>query len=100
MRAKWERSTLGAATRAGATAPSCARHTALLFCAALAISTAKAAPKGAPSEAAPITAVDSVAVTVGDLDRSVEFYSQVLEFRQDSNRELLGEGYERLFGLS
>jgi catechol 2,3-dioxygenase-like lactoylglutathione lyase family enzyme len=117
MRTRWERSTLGAAARAGGTVPSCARHTALLFCAALAISTAKAAPmraeasggdrlaaaatapEGAPSEPAAITAVDSVAVTVGDLDRSVEFYSQVLEFRQDSDRELLGEGYERLFGL-
>jgi catechol 2,3-dioxygenase-like lactoylglutathione lyase family enzyme len=117
MPARWERSTLGAAARAGGTAPSCARHTALLFCAALAISTAKAAPmraeasggdrlaaaatapEGAPSEPAAINAVDSVAVSVGDLDRSVEFYSQVLEFRQDSDRKLLGESYERLFGL-
>src|SRR4029077_20506753 len=117
MPARWERSTLGAAARAGGTAPSGARHTALLFCAALAISTAKAAsmraeasggdrledaatePEAPPPEPAAITAVDSVAVTVGDLDRSVEFYSQVLEFRQDSDRKLLGEGYERLFGL-
>ena len=118
MRAKWEGGTLDGAARTRGTAPSRARHTALLFCAALAISTVKAAPTRAaeasgadrlaaaatapergPSEPAAITAVDSIAVTVGDLDRSVEFYSQVLEFRQDSDRELLGEGYERLFGL-
>jgi choline dehydrogenase-like flavoprotein/catechol 2,3-dioxygenase-like lactoylglutathione lyase family enzyme len=49
--------------------------------------------------AAPVTAVTAIALTVNDLDRDVDFYSRVLDFRPDSERELLGEAYERLFGL-
>jgi len=49
--------------------------------------------------AAPITAVDSVAVTVGDMDRAVEFYSQVLTFQKVADREIAGDRYEHLFGV-
>jgi len=48
---------------------------------------------------APITAVDSVAVTVSDLDRAVDFYSKVLTFEKVSEREVSGEAYEHLFGV-
>src|SRR5215472_9088334 len=50
--------------------------------------------------AAPV--VDSVAITVSDLDRSVDFYSNVLNFQKISEYELSGAGYEHLedvFGL-
>jgi catechol 2,3-dioxygenase-like lactoylglutathione lyase family enzyme len=46
-----------------------------------------------------ITAVDSVALTVHDIDRSADFYSKVLEFVPESDREVIGDDYERLFGV-
>ena len=46
-----------------------------------------------------VTAVDSIGMTVSDMDRSVEFYTRVLEFQRESDREVLGEDYEQLFGL-
>lgn len=53
----------------------------------------------AEPEQAPVGAVDSVAITVGDLDRSVDFYSRVLTFKKIADRELSGEDCERLFNL-
>ena len=47
--------------------------------------------------AAPV--VDSVAITVSDLDRSVDFYSKVLNFQKISEYEGAGEGYEHLEGV-
>jgi len=44
-------------------------------------------------------AVDSVAITVSDLDRSVDFYSKVLQFQKISEYEVTGEGYEHLEGV-
>ena len=38
-------------------------------------------------------------VRAADMDRSVEFYTRVLEFQRESDREVLGEDYEQLFGL-
>jgi catechol 2,3-dioxygenase-like lactoylglutathione lyase family enzyme len=46
-----------------------------------------------------VSAVDSVAVTVGDLDRSLAFYEGVLEFRKVSDTELAGDALERLHGV-
>ena len=48
---------------------------------------------------APVAAVDSVAITVSDMDRSVDFYSRVLTFETVADREVTGEAYERLFGV-
>lgn len=48
---------------------------------------------------AQVTAVDSVGITVSDMDRAVDFYSRVLTFEKESDREVTGDGYERLFGL-
>jgi catechol 2,3-dioxygenase-like lactoylglutathione lyase family enzyme len=53
----------------------------------------------APSPAAPITAVDSVALTVSDADRAAEFYSRVLTFQKVADREVTAEAYEHLFGV-
>jgi len=46
-----------------------------------------------------VTAVDSVAVTVSDMDRAVDFYTRVLTFEKVADREVAGEPYERLFGV-
>jgi catechol 2,3-dioxygenase-like lactoylglutathione lyase family enzyme len=43
--------------------------------------------------------VDSVAITVSDLDRSIDFYSKVLNFEKVSEYEVAGEGYEHLEGV-
>ena len=43
--------------------------------------------------------VDSVAITVSDLDRSVEFYSRVLNFQKIGEYEAAGAGYEHLEGV-
>lgn len=45
------------------------------------------------------TAVVSIAITVNDLDRALEFYTRVLDFRAGPEHELFGERYERLYGL-
>src|SRR5215469_11164427 len=46
-----------------------------------------------------VTAVDSISLTVSDLDRSVEFYSKVLSFEKVSETELVGPEYEHLEGV-
>ncbi len=46
-----------------------------------------------------ITAVDSIGMTVSDLDRSVEFYSKVLTFEKVSEYEIDGENFEHLQGV-
>ena len=46
-----------------------------------------------------VRGVDSIGLTVSDLDRSVEFYSQVLHFRKVSETEVDGESYEHLEGV-
>jgi len=44
-------------------------------------------------------AVDAVNMTVSDLDRAADFYSQVLQFQKVSDVEIGGEPYERLEGV-
>ncbi len=51
------------------------------------------------AKAAAVTAVDSIGITVSDIDRSIAFYETVLEFRKTADREVAGDAYERLFGL-
>jgi catechol 2,3-dioxygenase-like lactoylglutathione lyase family enzyme len=46
-----------------------------------------------------IRAVDSIGLTVSDMDRSVEFFSQVLSFEKVSDIEKAGTKYERLLGV-
>jgi catechol 2,3-dioxygenase-like lactoylglutathione lyase family enzyme len=52
----------------------------------------------APSQSA-VMAVDSVGMTVAEMDRSIEFYTQVLSFQKVSDVEVLGREYEQLQGL-
>jgi catechol 2,3-dioxygenase-like lactoylglutathione lyase family enzyme len=44
-------------------------------------------------------AVATVAITVSDLDRSIEFYSTVLSFQKIAEYEAAGEAYEHLEGV-
>ena len=46
-----------------------------------------------------VKGVDSIGLTVSDLDRSVEFYSSVLDFQKVSETEVDGEAYEHLAGV-
>ena len=46
-----------------------------------------------------VKGVDSIGLTVSDLDRSVEFYSSVLQFQKVSEIEVDGESYEHLEGV-
>ena len=46
-----------------------------------------------------IVAVDAIGMTVSDMDRTVDFYSNVLSFEKVSDVEVWGEQYERLQGL-
>ncbi|MEO8370591.1 MAG: VOC family protein [Candidatus Solibacter sp.] len=46
-----------------------------------------------------VRAVDSVGLTVSDLDRSVDFYTRVLDFEKVSEIEVDGESYEHLQGV-
>ena len=46
-----------------------------------------------------VTAVDSVTIVVGDLDRSVAFYSNVLTFEKVREYEVAGDAWERFEGV-
>jgi catechol 2,3-dioxygenase-like lactoylglutathione lyase family enzyme len=46
-----------------------------------------------------VRAVDAVAVTVSDMDRSVEFFTSVLTFEKVSDVEVAGSDYEHLQGV-
>lgn len=46
-----------------------------------------------------VSEVDSVGITVDDMDRSVDFYTRVLTFKKESDSEVSGDAYEHLYGL-
>ena len=46
-----------------------------------------------------VTSVDSVALTVSDLDQAVDFYAKVLTFEKVADREVSSEAYEQLYGV-
>jgi catechol 2,3-dioxygenase-like lactoylglutathione lyase family enzyme len=72
------------------------RNLLLLTLFVLGLPVARAA---AEKETAPVMAVDSVAVTVSDMTRALDFYTQILTFEKVADREVAGEEYERLFGV-
>jgi catechol 2,3-dioxygenase-like lactoylglutathione lyase family enzyme len=53
----------------------------------------------APPGSAQVNAVDSIGLTVSDVDRSVEFFQQVLSFEKASDLEVAGAEYEHLQGI-
>ena len=56
-----------------------------------------AAPDTVPAQE--VRAVDSVAITVDDLDAALDFYTGVLPFELIAETEVAGPAYERLFGV-
>ncbi|HET9693270.1 MAG TPA: VOC family protein [Steroidobacteraceae bacterium] len=58
-----------------------------------------AATARAVADPAPVRSVDSVGITVSDMERSLDFYQRVLSFEHVGGREVAGEAYERLYGV-
>ena len=54
---------------------------------------------GLPPAGAQVTAVDSVGVTVADMERSLAFYRDVLGFQPVSDLEVSGDEWERFQGV-
>jgi len=48
---------------------------------------------------AQVQAIGPILITVGDMDRSTDFYSRVLSFEKTSDMELAGDDVEHLFGV-
>ena len=46
-----------------------------------------------------VTSIDSIGITVGDMERAVGFYTNVLGFEKIDAREVAGEPFERLYGV-
>ncbi len=65
----------------------------------LATGVALAALLAASARADTIERVDSVAITVSDMDKALAFYTEVLPFQVVSQTEVAGEAYEHLFGV-
>ncbi len=83
--------------RARLTAVFTAAFVALLAVAVVARADAPASKRA--DAAARASAVLRVGLTVRDLDASLRFYTEVLGFTQQGERELAGEGVERLTGV-
>src|SRR6185436_7701853 len=59
----------------------------------------RAAAPAAKDSSAVVTEVGAVGLTVADMDRSVDFFTRVLEFKKLSDTELAGEALEKLEGV-
>ncbi|HXE76369.1 MAG TPA: VOC family protein [Candidatus Xenobia bacterium] len=70
-----------------------------IFAAALALTLWLALAPDARAQAPLVTGVDSVSITVSDMDRSVDFFTDVLTFEKVSDIEVWGDNYEHLEGL-
>jgi catechol 2,3-dioxygenase-like lactoylglutathione lyase family enzyme len=70
----------------------------LLVIAALVGSVLKAALPAAEPRLQ-VSSVDSVGVTVGDMDRALAFYTEVLPFRKEYDVEVAGRPWEQLTGV-
>jgi catechol 2,3-dioxygenase-like lactoylglutathione lyase family enzyme len=53
----------------------------------------------ADASSASVSRVDSIGITVSDMDRALAFYTGVLPFKVMSETEVAGDAYERLFGV-
>jgi catechol 2,3-dioxygenase-like lactoylglutathione lyase family enzyme len=54
---------------------------------------------GVQAQQSLVTAVGPVGMTVSDMDRSLDFYTRVLPFRQLSDEEFTGENFEHVKGV-
>ena len=48
----------------------------------------------------PIKAIESVRITVAEMDRSIHFYTTVLQCKKNSDRQVSGGDIDRLYGLA
>src|SRR5688572_12956900 len=83
--------------RRGVAGPSLAIAVLLAFCATA--ETWATEERAVSSSAVPVTAVDSIGMTVADMTRAVEFYTSVLSFEKVSDVEVSGREYELLSGV-
>ncbi len=74
------------------------RRVAVLLAGAFLTLAATASPQPAPAPLR-VRSVDTVGLTVSDVDRSIDFFSRVLTFERVSDVEVHGEEYERLQGV-
>jgi catechol 2,3-dioxygenase-like lactoylglutathione lyase family enzyme len=58
-----------------------------------------AAPGAAGVSGIPVTAVDSIGMTVADMDRALDFYTRVLTFEKVADGEVSGREFELLTGV-
>jgi catechol 2,3-dioxygenase-like lactoylglutathione lyase family enzyme len=67
----------------------------------LALALRAVAPTAAstPTVAPLVDAVEGVGMTVGDMDRAVDFYSRVLFFEKVTDAEVTGDAHEHLLGV-
>jgi len=83
------------------TPPALRRTVALILLAAWAAFGLRHTPSQAQQEPARTLVHDvaGVGMTVGDMDRAVDFYSKVLFFEKVSDVEVAGDAFERLQGI-
>lgn len=75
-------------------------HRALVLVAAVAVLTALSVTPGATDAGGlSVRAVDSIGMTVDDMDRAIDFYTRVLTFEKVSDTEIAGREYELLQGV-
>ncbi len=60
---------------------------------------AQVPPESPFPTAVKIRSIGTILITVGDMDRSLDFYSNVLTFEKASDTELAGDDVEHLFGV-
>src|ERR1700756_1428675 len=53
----------------------------------------------AASDRPAVAAIDTIGLSVSDMDRSVDFFSKVLSFEKVSEAEISGSDYEGVHGL-
>ena len=75
------------------------RGLSVVVAAVLLISPPSTGARGRARAPVAATAVDSVGMTVSNMDRSIEFYTSVLTFEKTADRELSGREYELLTGV-
>ena len=68
-------------------------------CVPLIIAIAAMTLGAAAQPGAGVRSVDSIAITVSDMDRAVDFYSRVLTFQKLSDVEVIGDDVEHLSGV-
>jgi len=76
-----------------------ARVAAVLFLFLPLATVQPAVPAQQPAAQPLVVAVGAVGMTVGDMDRSVEFFSKVLSFEKVFDAEVAGDAYEHLQGV-